>query len=277
MKTLLLSFALLLSLYSYVPAQKDIHRVDFKNFTYEPFCASDEAEKVTVENGEFSREKQEDGYVDRFYFEVREVAYGDLTGDGSDEAVILSVCNTGGTGNFSEGFIYTIKGGKPALTGRIPGGDRAYGGLHTATVEKGLLVVENYDPGEFGASCCPELIVTTTYKLAGTKLAMVGKPTQRDMVPKQRVSFDRGTSGKTLTVKIPAGEAHRFIVGARAGQTLKVSVNHDNASLRMFGDVKVVEGINNFTAKLPVSGDHTFEIQNDSSEELEITVNVKIQ
>ena len=277
MKTCLLTLALILSLCSHAAAQNDIRSVDFKNFTYDALCASDQPEAVTVTDGEFFREKQEDGYVDRFYFEVRGVAYGDLTGDGRDEAAIITVCNTGGTGNFSEGFIYTIKAGKPALTGRFPGGDRAYGGLKSATVENGLLVAENYDPGELGANCCPELVITTKYKLSGDKLSVVGKPTQRDLIPKQRVSFDRGTSGKTFTVKITAGEAQRYIVGARAGQTLKVSVRHDKALLRILGDVNVVEGINNFTAKLTTSGDHTFEVQNDSTEDFEITVNVKIQ
>lgn len=276
MKTLFLALALLFSLNAYAAAQGDIGSVDFKNFTYDAFCLSSVPEKITVKAGEFYEEKQEDGYVDRFYFKIFEVSYGDLTGDGKDEAVILSVCNTGGTGNFSEGFIYTMKAGKPVLAGRIPGGDRAYGGLRTARVDNGTLIVESNEPGELGGSCCPEIIITTIYKLTGNNLTVVGKPARRDLIPKDRVSFDKGTSGKTFTVKIPAGESHRFIVGARAGQTLMVSVDRDRALLRMIGDVDVVEGINNFTAKLPRGGDHTFEVQNDSAEDMEITVNVKI-
>src|SRR5262245_3099063 len=49
---------------------QQIRKVDFKNFTYEPSCAGEDLHKVTVKNGEFSREKKEDGYVDRFYFNV---------------------------------------------------------------------------------------------------------------------------------------------------------------------------------------------------------------
>ena len=59
-------------------------------------------------------------------------------------------------------------------------------------------------------------------------------------------------------------------------KTVTVSVDRDRALLRMIGDVDVVEGINNLTAKLPRGGDHTFEVQNDSAEDMEITVNVKI-
>ena len=66
-------------------AQADIHGVDFKNFTYQPSCTDMEEgkkpENITVKKGEFAREKQLEGYVDRFYFEIRAVTYGDLTGD----------------------------------------------------------------------------------------------------------------------------------------------------------------------------------------------------
>ena len=63
-------------------AQNGIQKVDFKNFTYQPYCAGEDPQKVTVKNGEFSKEEQQDGYTDRFYFNVFSVTYGDLTGDG---------------------------------------------------------------------------------------------------------------------------------------------------------------------------------------------------
>src|SRR5436309_759417 len=119
--------------------QTTIRNVDFKNFTYQPSCTDMEdgkkLEKITVKNGEFAREKQMEGYVDRFDFRIMAVTFGDLNGDKQDEAIILSNCNTGGTGQFTEGFVYTIKGGKPVLLARVPGGDRADGGLRSLTVE----------------------------------------------------------------------------------------------------------------------------------------------
>ena len=139
--------ALLFAMGSAVNAQTGIRSIDFKNFTYEPLCVGDEARKVTVKGGSFSEEKQMEGYVDRFYFEVFGVAFGDLDGDKQDEALVLGVCNSGGTGNFSEGFVYQIKNGKPVLIERFEGGDRAYGGIKAARVENGLAVIERYDPG----------------------------------------------------------------------------------------------------------------------------------
>lgn len=258
-------------------AQTDIHQVDFKNFTYTPFCAGEVAEKITVKNGEFAREKEMDGYTDRMDFTIRSVTYGDLNVDKKDEAIVLSICNTGGTGQFSEGFVFTMKTGKPSLWMRIPGGDRADGGLRTAAVENGLLVVEANDASENSGACCPEFAVTTKYRLAGSKMTEIGIPIRHELFPKERISFAKGMSGKTFKVKIAADYLKRFTVGARAGQTLTVSVSSGAASLRMLGDAEVAEATNGFTAKLPKSGDYTFEVGNYNDKAIEITVTVKIQ
>lgn len=217
-----------------------------------------------------------DGYIDRFYFNVFNIAYGDLTADGKDEAVVLTVCNTGGTGNFSEGFIYSFNAGKPSMIARIPGGDRAYGGLRSAIVENGFLVVESNDVGEQGGACCPEFVITTKYKFTGVKLVESGRASRRELYPKERVSFAKGTSGKTFRVTLPAQEMKRFIIEARAGQTLTVSIDTDKATVGLLGDYKITNGINNFLAVLPSNGDYTFEVRNNIDSELEIIISVKI-
>ena len=277
MKSLVVSFFVLLVPMVSIFAQGDIHKVDFKNFTYLAQCIYETPQKVTVKNGEFSEEKQEEGYVDRFYFHVFDVAYGDLNGDRRDEAIVLTVCNTGGTGNFSEGFIFAMKAGRPTLAARIPGGDRAYGGLRRTRVENGLLVVDSNDVGPEGGACCPQIIVTTRYKLAGSRIVKFGKETRRDVYPSERVTFAKGSSGKTFKATIPADEGKRFIVGARGGQTLTVSIDTDKASLRLLEEADVKFGINNFLVKLPKTGVYTVEIQNDSGAALSVTVNIRIQ
>jgi hypothetical protein len=274
--TLIILVLLFIVTASVISAQTGIRSVDFKNFTYEPHCAGEDTTKVTVKNGSFSEEKQMEGYVDRFYFEIFATAYGDLDGDKQDEAIVLGVCNTGGTGNFSEGFVYKMRSGKPVLIERIEGGDRAYGGLKTAKIDGGFAFVERYDPGEHGASCCAELILTSKYKLTNGKLVVVGQPVKKDLYPKERVNFARGASGKTFNVTIPAGEGRRYVVGARAGQRLSASTDSSDAQLRLLEDARVTEGINNFLAVLPRSGDYTIEVRNNGDKDLVITLNIRI-
>ena len=256
---------------------QQIRKVDFKNFTYQPGCTYEDKKNITVKNGEFSSEKQEDGYVDRFYFNVVSVAYGDLNGDNSEEAVVLTVCNTGGTGNFSEGFVYTMKGDKPIPFATIPGGDRADGGLRSARVDNGQLVVESNDPGENGGACCPQVVITTRYDVSTGKLKKVGNEERRDLFPSQRVSFAKGTSGTTMTIKIPAGEGRRYVVGARAGQVLDVSVNTDKADIRLLEDAETTQNTNGFSATLPKSGDYTVEVTNYEDSPVELVLNIRIR
>lgn len=277
MKATILSLFFIIIFTVYVNAQTDIHRIDFKNFTYQPYCADIETEKVTVKNGEYSSEKQVDDFIDRFYFKAYDAEYGDLNGDGKDEAVILSVCNTGGTGNFSEGFIFSMKTGKPFLLARIPGGDRADGGLRSATVENGLLVVESNDGSENSGACCPEFAITNRYKLSGNKLIETGKSTRRELYPKQRVSFPKGASGTTFKTIVPAGELKRFVVAARANQILTASINTKDVSIRLIEDAETTDGVNNFLARLPKNGDYTIEAQNLADTDLEVTINIKIR
>ena len=272
-----LLFVIILTAASAAAAQSGSRRVDFKNFTYRPECLGDTVKRVTVKNGEYLTEKHMDGWVDRMWFSVPDVEYGDVNGDGREDAIVLTVCNTGGTGNFSEGFIYTLRGGKPAMLARIPGGDRAYGGLRRARVENKLLVVDSNDAGTHGGACCPEVIVTTRYKVTNGRLVKFGKEERRDIYPSERVAFMRGTSGVTLKAKIAANEGKRFVVSARAGQVLSVSVDSDKAEVRVLEEAMATEGVNGLSAKLPKNGNYTVQVLNLSDAELTVNVTIKIR
>jgi len=260
-------------------AQSDIRKVNFKNFTYSAYCADEETEKIRVKNGEFSKETKIDDFTEHFYFNIFSIKYGDLNGDKKDEAVILSVCNTGGTGNFTEGFIYTLKAGKPVLLARIGGGDRAFGGLREATVENGLLVIDQNDRDRNQANCCSEYAVISKYRLNGSKLNLVGQRVSRALYPSQRVSFDKGTSKTTLTVTVD--EIKRFKIGARAGQTLTVSYKSPNAENILLslveGEADVAESENPLIAKLNQTGDFIFQVQNTYKLPSEVTLTIEIR
>lgn len=267
---------LLIAAASLFAQQNDIRKVDFQNFTYEPGCAGEDTTKVTVAGGEFSEEKKVDDYTERFFFKVFNIIYGDLNANKTEEAVILSVCNTGGTGNFTEGFVFSMKRGKPTLVARIPGGDRADGGLRKAWIEKGLLVIEANDSEQARGACCPGGTITQKVRLSGNKLLNVGQPMVRDLFPPQRVSFARGASGATLKLTIPANEGKRLIVGAGAGQVLSVSVDTDRAAVGLDEDAEMTNNVSGFSAMLPNSGDYTVRVTNYEDSRLVVTVNIKI-
>ena len=96
----------------------DIRQVDFKNFTYRRDEDTKESGSVELRNG---RQTSSDG-AETF---LMRVAYGDLTGDGSDEAVvILRGQNTRISRTLDEVFIYTLKSGKAVELDHFEGGRR---------------------------------------------------------------------------------------------------------------------------------------------------------
>lgn len=268
---------LLLTLSVAIFAQNEIQKVDFKNFTYLPYCAGEKTRRVTVKNGEYSEEKDAGGFTDRFYFKVFDTAYGDLTGDGRPEAIVLTSCNTGGTGQFSEGFVYGLKAGKPVLLARILGGDRAFGGLRSAYIENGMAVIERNDEGPNGAACCPEFTITSKYKLAGTKLTEIGKPMKRELYPREPLRFAKGASSAEIKLDVAREDRKRVTLVAKAGQIMSVSVNTAKLSVRLLEDAMVTEGENAFTARLPKNGTYTIEISNYEDSNVEGMLKVTIE
>jgi hypothetical protein len=80
----------------------------------------------------------------------------------------------GGTGQFTDGIIFTVGGGKTTEIGTLGIGDRADGGIDGVKIENGLLLVRRHGT-DSGRRCCPEYVETTTYRLTGNKLVPVGK------------------------------------------------------------------------------------------------------
>lgn len=293
MRKIILLVFVLLAFNSLSFAQTDIRDVDFKNFTYEPYCAGpdDSTRSVTVKDGMlFEQTTTDDGFTNNFYFSAFEIVYGDVDGDTADEAIVLTVCNTGGTGNFSEGFIYGMKDGNPALLARIEGGDRAYGGLRKVFIENGKIIkVERSAPGELGANCCPEQIETTIYRFENGSLVQVGEKTLRDIYPAERVEFEKGKDYKIFKLRMEADDQiKRYVFRARKGQTLQVITSAPEARVRLHkGKAKILmeneklfrgaDSTNEFSAKLRETGDFIFEISNFSDTVLDFFVTVKIK
>ena len=102
---------------------------------------------------------------------------------------------------------------------RIPGGDRADGGLVKLWVENGILLVKANDADANSGACCPEYTVTTRYRVTGSKLTEVGKDTARRFTKKndypltkehpERLSgsSSRVTTTSTTRISAAAGQS----------------------------------------------------------------------
>lgn len=244
-------------------AQSDIRKIDFRNYSYNT-CFSEDKKTTRITKGKYEREIKEGDYKYTVYFEVRDVIYGDLDGDGKEEAVVSTMCSGGGTGRFTEALIFRSKNGKEELIGSTGMGDRADGGLHDIKFVNGQLKVEQYG-GNAGA-CCPEYIVTHTYKLTGKGLVEIGKPVQGDYVVDdyavRRVRFARGAS--TTTLKGTTKGSETYLIGAKAGQTMRLKITGTNLQIELQAaegaDIAQPKEGQSYSVKLPTNGDYRLTI-----------------
>jgi hypothetical protein len=126
-----------------------------------------DGEEYRVSGGEMSWSR---GDEDRGYFWVAEPDFGDLNGDGIEEAVIITLLNTGGTGRFTSVQILELRDGIPHLIAEIPGGDRGDGGIGDARVEDGALIVERLDSQPGDRACCPSQMTVERWQWDGSEL-----------------------------------------------------------------------------------------------------------
>jgi hypothetical protein len=121
-----------------------IQSLDFSNFSY-PWVRDfgDPKTRFTLVRGKYSGTKV------MMPMDLYSVTYGDVTGDGSDEAIVaLSVLVERAPAAPHAIYVYAFENNKPKLLWAFATGDRADGGLRRIYAESGKLVVELYGKGK---------------------------------------------------------------------------------------------------------------------------------
>lgn len=80
--------------------------------------------------------------------------FADVDGDGVEDAIVLCVLGTGGTGQFSAIRIFTVRGAAVAEIAEIPGGDRGDGGIRSVALDGRTVIVERNVLAEGDGACC---------------------------------------------------------------------------------------------------------------------------
>jgi hypothetical protein len=145
-----------------------IHSVDFANFTY-PWTAGltirGGTKTFTLRDGKRPEVRDTRGHVEQIGVYLEEVSYGDVTGDGIEEAIIFMSILTGVSAMPGQVYIYTLRGDHPKLLWHFSTGDRAENGFRKVYADRGNLVVELNGPKRMGEGlCCPERFTRTRYQ-----------------------------------------------------------------------------------------------------------------
>src|SRR5882762_1192119 len=177
---LLLSLIIALTSTAQATPVRSIRDIDFRNFTYSRLptrkCSMG---TVRLHDGKYgSTANFSPRVIPRggcWSVGVAPVIYGDVTGDGQEEAMVVLYAEVGGTESCEDVFIYSLKNGRPVLLWKFWTGDRAEGGLIKLSAEDGKLVVELAGKNKFIGSnyfgddtanglCCPTLITRSKYQ-----------------------------------------------------------------------------------------------------------------
>lgn len=162
-----------------------IGKIDFKNFSYPlPRGWQDsDAREVELADGRRPMSKERIGVS---YLTVK---FGDVTGDGEDEAFVILKLETAGAAIPQVVYVYTLKNGEPELIWHFRTGDRADGGLKRIYARDGDLFVELFGQdryilgevetmqidGDEAQLCCPLHFTRTHYKWNGSNFILQGK------------------------------------------------------------------------------------------------------
>lgn len=135
----------LLSPHAALPQRRvqSIRSIDFANFTYPRVGEQRDYVRrrtFTLRDGKYPEHEVEDG------MHFLRVVYGDVTGDGAEEAIVVLGVETRGSAIPSCVYIYTLRNRRLSLLWGFLTGDRSDGGLHKIYAENGELVVELYGP-----------------------------------------------------------------------------------------------------------------------------------
>lgn len=152
-----------------------IRSIDFENFTYPEIDARG---KFTLKDEQEPTDDDPRSLVD--------VIYGDVTGDGKEEALVVHSQSTRGSAIPYFVYVYTGSRDKPKLLWSFYAGERGDGGLRQVYAGSGDLVVELYgrdrvvhggtstDEDNFGV-CCPRFYTRSRYEWRGGRFRLKGK------------------------------------------------------------------------------------------------------
>lgn len=149
------------------PSSQGIRSIDFTNFTFHWVGKLGDASKsFTLRKGKLDPTRNKTGMVEEMGVNLQSIAYGDATGDGVEDAMVVLSIVTGGSAIPHATYIFALENGKPKLLWALYTGDRADGGLRQVYAENGKLVIEQYsNPDPLGGECpaCPTHFTRTRY------------------------------------------------------------------------------------------------------------------
>ncbi len=136
-----------------------------ENGVYQSEWPEDGVAQLT--DGEY-RKSIVEGSATELIIRLTDIAFGDLDGDGVQDAAVILVTDPGGSGTFYDLAAVLNRNGKPEHVATVFLGDRAE--IRAFSIETGQVIIEMVTHGPDDPMCCPTQIVRNIYALEGDTL-----------------------------------------------------------------------------------------------------------
>jgi hypothetical protein len=172
-----------------VVASQNLGHVDFRNYSY-PWSGTPSwsdhlqwldpsgGKKVHLTDGHWSDQTELDelpeGSIPIPGLQLESVKFGDVTGAGQDDAIVVIRYDSGGTQFSYFVYIYSFVKVRPNLLAYFHAGDRASSGLYQVYAQNMQLVVELFDPSRKTGDCCASGYIRTRYRWESGKFKVTG-------------------------------------------------------------------------------------------------------
>jgi hypothetical protein len=123
---------------------------------------------VTLVNGKYDSAPADENIIHAAL--LSSIAFGDLNGDGAEDAAVLLAENSGGTGNFISVVAVLNQNGAPAQSGDRYIDDRAK--INGMTIAGGRILVDAVLHGPNDPMCCPNFPAKETLQLRNSGLIL---------------------------------------------------------------------------------------------------------
>lgn len=151
-----------------------------------------------------------------------QIVFGDLNGDGADDAAVTIAVNYGGTGVFVSVAAVVNENGKPRHAASWLIDDRPQ--INDLKVQNGTIFVDAVIHGPNDPGCCPAQPVTQTYRLTASGLTLV-----------RATSKTPGGLDRVITIESPFDGSE--VSGAvRIQGSVTIAPFENNLSYRIYND-----------------------------------------
>ena len=126
---------------------------------------------VSLNNGRHETKIYPDSDMKAYIKLTDKIAFGDLNGDGVQDAAVILLSSGGGSGGFFELAAMINQNGTPVQASLQSLGDRV--DIKSIAIRSGTIIVDMLTHGPDDAQCCPSVRETQRYQLEGRRLVRV--------------------------------------------------------------------------------------------------------